>query len=57
MIKLLKILTEEEYNTYQGLRITISPDVTIQETGELMRAMPGVITVTQVSTTIVTIQL
>ena len=50
MIKLLKILTEEEYNTYQGLvRITISPDVTIQETGELMRAMPGVITVTQVS--------
>jgi hypothetical protein len=50
MIKLLQILTEEEYNTYQGLvRITISPDVTIQETGELMRALPGVITVTQVS--------
>ena len=50
MIKLLNILTEEEYNTYQGLvRITISPDVTIQETGELMRALPGVITVTQVS--------
>ena len=43
-------MTEEEYNTYQGLvRITINPDVTIQETGELMRAMPGVITVTQVS--------
>jgi hypothetical protein len=50
MIKLLHILTEEEYNTYQGLvRITINPDVTIQETGELMRALPGVITVTQVS--------
>ncbi len=50
MIKLLQILTEEEYTTYQGLvRITISPDVTIQETGELMRALPGVITVTQVS--------
>ncbi len=50
MIKLLDILNEQEYKTYQGLvRITISPDVTIQETGELMRALPGVITVTQVS--------
>jgi len=50
MIKLLKIFTEEEYNTYKGLvRLNISPEATILETGELMRAMPGVITVTQVS--------
>jgi len=50
MIRLLDIISEGEYKTYQGLvRITINSEFTIQETGDLMRALPGVITVTQVS--------
>lgn len=49
-MKLLKIISEIQYNMYQALvRITHSKDINTQDVSELFRALPGVVTVTQLS--------
>lgn len=49
-MKLFNIISEIEYSMYQGLcRITHSKDINVQDVAELFRALPGVVTVTQLS--------
>lgn len=49
-MKLLKIISEIKFSIYQGIcRITHSDDINVQDVAELFRALPGVVTVTQLS--------
>jgi|TARA_R110000803_G_scaffold98663_2_gene166766 hypothetical protein len=49
-MKILKLLSELQFSVYQAMvRIGHSEDVTVQDIGEMLRAMPGVLTVNQVS--------
>lgn len=49
-MKILKLISEIQFSIYQAMvRIGHSEDVTVQDIGEMLRAMPGVLTVGQVS--------
>ena len=49
-MKLKSILAEIQFSIYQAMvRIGHSEDITVQDVGEMLRAMPGVLTVSQVS--------
>ena len=49
-MKLAQLIAEIQFSIYQAMvRITHSEDVTVQDVGEMLRAVPGVLTVTQVS--------
>lgn len=49
-MKILKLISEIQFSVYQAMvRIGHSEDVTVQDVGEMLRAMPGVLTVGQVS--------
>jgi len=49
-MKLLEIISEIQYSMYQAVvRITHSKDINVQDISELFRALPGVVTVTQLS--------
>ena len=49
-MKLFDIISEIQYSMYQGtVRITHSKDINVQDVSELFRALPGVVTVTQLS--------
>ena len=49
-MKILKLISEIQFSIYQAMvRIGHSEDVTVQDVGEMLRAMPGVLTVGQVS--------
>jgi hypothetical protein len=49
-MKLTQLITEIQFSIYQAMvRISHSEDVTVQDVGEMLRAVPGVLTVTQVS--------
>ena len=49
-MKLFDIISEIQYSVYQGIvRITHSKDINVQDVSELFRALPGVVTVTQLS--------
>jgi len=49
-MKILKLISEIQFSIYQAMvRIRHSEDVTVQDVGEMLRAMPGVLTIGQVS--------
>ena len=49
-MKLKDILTEIQFSIYQAMvRIGHADSITVQDIGEMLRAMPGVLTVSQVS--------
>lgn len=49
-MKLLKLLSEIQFSIYQAMvRVGHTEDVTVQDIGEMLRAIPGVLTVGQVS--------
>ena len=49
-MKLSKIISEIKYSLFQAVvRITHSKDINVQDVSELFRALPGVVTVTQLS--------
>lgn len=49
-MKILKIISEIQFSIYQAMvRVGHTEDVTVQDIGEMLRAMPGVLTVGQVS--------
>ena len=49
-MKILNLISEIQFSIYQAMvRIGHSEDVTVQDVGEMLRAMPGVLTVGQVS--------
>jgi len=49
-MKILKLIAEIQFSIYQAMvRIRHSEDVTVQDVGEMLRAMPGVLTIGQVS--------
>ena len=49
-MKLFDIISEIQYSMYQCIvRITHSKDINVQDVSELFRALPGVVTVTQLS--------
>ncbi len=49
-MKILKLISEIQFSVYQAMvRVGHSEDVTVQDIGEMLRAMPGVLTVGQVS--------
>ena len=49
-MKLQKILSEIQFSIYQAMvRIGHADSITVQDVGEMLRAMPGVLTVSQVS--------
>lgn len=49
-MKISDIILEIQFSIYQAMvRITHSEDATVQDVGEMLRAVPGVLTVTQVS--------
>ncbi len=49
-MKLSKIISEIKFSIFQGIcRITHSEDINVQDVAELFRALPGVVTVTQLS--------
>lgn len=49
-MKILNLISELQFSVYQAMvRIGHSEDVTVQDIGEMLRAMPGVLTVNQVS--------
>ena len=49
-MKILKLISEIQFSIYQAMvRIGHTEDVTVQDVGEMLRAMPGVLTVGQVS--------
>jgi len=49
-MKIIDIISEIQFSVYQAMvRIGHSEDVTVQDIGEMLRAMPGVLTVGQVS--------
>lgn len=49
-MKLKTIIAEIQFSIYQAMvRIGHSESITVQDVGEMLRAMPGVLTVSQVS--------
>jgi hypothetical protein len=49
-MKLKNIISEIEFSIYQAMvRVGHSEDITVQDVGEMLRAIPGVLTVSQVS--------
>tara|TARA_R100000951_G_scaffold113247_1_gene114883 strand:+ start:2401 stop:2706 length:306 start_codon:yes stop_codon:yes gene_type:complete len=49
-MKITDIISEIQFSIYQAMvRIGHSEDITVQDVGEMLRAMPGVLTVSQVS--------
>lgn len=49
-MKILKLISEIQFSIYQGIiRVSHSDDITVQDVGEMLRAIPGVLTVSQVS--------
>lgn len=49
MILLEELLAEIEFSVYQAMiRVTHTEDITVQDLGELLRAVPGVLTIVQV---------
>lgn len=49
-MKILNIISEIQFSIYQAMvRVGHSEDVTVQDIGEMLRAIPGVLTVGQVS--------
>jgi hypothetical protein len=49
-MKILDLISEIQFSIYQAMvRIGHSDDVTVQDVGEMLRAIPGVLTVSQVS--------
>jgi len=49
-MKILNLLTELQFSIYQAMvRVNHTEDVTVQDIGEMLRAMPGVLTIGQVS--------
>ena len=50
-MKLTDILAEKtDFAVYQGMgRVTHSEDITVQNVGEMLRAVPGVLTINQVT--------
>ena len=49
-MKIFDLISEIQFSIYQAMvRIGHSEDVTVQDIGEMLRAMPGVLTVGQVS--------
>ncbi len=49
-MKIIDIISEIQFSVYQAMvRIGHTEDVTVQDVGEMLRAMPGVLTVGQVS--------
>ena len=49
-MKLKSILAEIQFSIYQAMvRIGHAESITVQDVGEMLRAMPGVLTVSQVS--------
>ena len=48
-MKILDLISEIQFSIYQAMvRIGHSDDVTVQDVGEMLRAIPGVLTVSQV---------
>lgn len=49
-MKILDLISEITFSVYQvTVRITHAESITVQDVGELLRGMPGVLTVTQVT--------
>ena len=49
-MKIFDLISEIQFSIYQAMvRIGHSEDVTVQDVGEMLRAIPGVLTVSQVS--------
>jgi|TARA_R110000868_G_scaffold379413_4_gene645229 hypothetical protein len=49
-MKIRQIISEIQFSIYQAMvRIGHSEAITVQDVGEMLRAMPGVLTVSQVS--------
>lgn len=49
-MKIKSLINEIEFSIYQAMvRISHAESITVQDVGEMLRAMPGVLTVTQVS--------
>jgi len=49
-MKLINIISEIQFSMFQSIvRITHSKDINVQDVAELIRALPGVVTVTQLS--------
>ena len=49
-MKILNLLTELQFSIYQAMvRVNHTEDVTVQDIGEMLRAMPGGLTIGQVS--------
>lgn len=49
-MKLIKLISEIQFSIYQAMaRVSHSDDITVQDVGEMLRAIPGVLTVSQVS--------
>jgi len=49
-MKILNLLSELQFSIYQSMvRVNHTEDVTVQDIGEMLRAMPGVLTIGQVS--------
>lgn len=49
-MKLKNIISEIQFSIYQAMvRVNHSEDITVQDIGEMLRAMPGVLTISQVS--------
>lgn len=49
-MKLTDILAETEFGIYQAMgRFSHTEDITVQDIGEMLRAVPGILTVSQVS--------
>lgn len=50
MIKFKDILAEIQFSIYQAMvRVSHTEDINVQDIGELLRAIPGVLTVVQIS--------
>ena len=49
-MKIFDLISEIQFSVYQAMvRIGHSEDITVQDVGEMLRAIPGVLTVNQVS--------
>ena len=49
MIKIKDIISESDFNIYQAMaRIHHTPDINVQDVGEMLRGIPGVSTIVQV---------
>jgi hypothetical protein len=50
MIKIVDLINETEFKRYQAMiRVTYSPDATINDISDYLRAIPGVLTIVQVT--------